>query len=219
MLDLVGEVYAPKIKVVHLGVNCESESVNSTNKKTTSFVIATPAALIPHKGHQIALNAGRLLLDRGVSNFMWYFYGDGPLKPVLAAQISALGLENVAALVGTIDHSKLLDLYRCRQIDAVVLTSVKTEDGVQEGIPVSLMEAMAFEIPVIATDSGGTLELIGGGAGMAVPQKDATAVALSIERLIRDSEFRRSQGRLGKIRVSENFNALICAQRLSQLFF
>src|SRR5882757_2496747 len=89
--------------------------------------------------------------------------GAGPLVPEIRDLVVSLGLGEKVRLLGPLDHGELLRRLAGREWDGVVLTSAATPDA-HEGIPVSLMEAMAAGIPVLATDSGGTRELIGEGA-------------------------------------------------------
>jgi len=86
-----------------------------------------------------------------------------------------------------------------------VLTSI-TSGFQPEGIPVSLMEAMSYAVPVVATDSGGTLELIGDGAGVNVPQKDSINLAKEIKRFIEDNEYHDIQGNKGRKKIADDFD-------------
>ena len=69
---------------------------------------------------------------------------------------------------GNLDHQLLIKKYENNEVDIVVISSIS--ERVPEGIPVSLMEAMSYEIPVIATDCGGTKELVDGKSGILVNQ-------------------------------------------------
>lgn len=216
LLAFMGEPYAEKIKMIHLGTDCSLDP-SAVPEDRDLFVIVTPAALLPQKGHQFAVVASRLLVDRGVNNFKWYFYGNGRLEEALASQIRSLGLENQIALAGIIDNADLMNLYRTQQVNVVVLPSVDTQ-GIPEGIPVSLMEAMACGVPVVATDCGGTTELVVDGAGLIVPQRDGAALADAIERLLTHSAFRQTLVQRGRAVVVENFNASRIAQELKVVF-
>ena len=94
----------------------------------------------------------------------------------LQAHAARLGLANRVRFLGTLDHGEVVRRLRSHEWAAVVLASSVTDDA-QEGIPVSLMEAMASLVPVVATGSGGTAELVGGGAGLLVPVGDPAALA------------------------------------------
>ncbi len=216
LLEFMGDTYAPKIKVVHLGVPCLGTLPRRSCGKE-DFLIGTPGWLLPHKGHQFALKASRLLLDQGVSNFTWYFYGEGHCRTTLTFQIKDMGLQNVIRLAGMVDNTELLQLYRQGKIDILVLPSVEV-NGIHEGIPVSLMEAMAHGVPVIATDCGGTLELIEDGAGIAVPQGDERAIATAMLKLMRDKEFYYAQAQRGLSKVYEEFDISKTAQQLGNMY-
>ena len=82
-----------------------------------------------------------------------------------------------------------------------------TSDGELEGIPVSLVEAMACGLPAVGTDAGGTPELLRDGAGIVVPQGDSKALAAAIERLAGDPALRAELGARGRERVREAFAA------------
>lgn len=69
---------------------------------------------------------------------------------------------------------------------AMALRSIVARDGDKEGIPVSLIEAMACGVPVIATDNGGIPELLEGGAGLIVPERDVPALTAAMARLMED---------------------------------
>ena len=99
----------------------------------------------------------------------------------------------------------------------VVLASLASADE-HEGIPVSLMEAMAAGVPVVATDSGGTSELIGGGAGLLVPVGDVDALADALRGIVSDQELRRAASEGGRRRVAESFDVDVIAAELRRRF-
>ena len=73
-------------------------------------------------------------------------------------------------------------MYREGRVGMVVLPSVDLGNNLHEGIPVALIEAMSYNIPVVGTHTGGIPELLEGGAGLIVPDKDPAALADAIER-------------------------------------
>jgi len=103
------------------------------------------------KNHSFLLLACHSLKTAGVP-VRCLLAGDGPEREKLAWLISELGLEWQVRLLGQIPHAQLSHLYA--QADAVVLTSHS------EGIPVTLMEAMAMERVVLAPAITGILELV-----------------------------------------------------------
>jgi len=101
-------------------------------------------------------------------------------------------------------------------VDAVVLPSITTDDNEREGIPVALMEAMAYGIPVVSTRTAGIPELISEGAGLLVGEKEAQELAGAIEKLITDEELAAEIGKRGRERVEEEFHLQKNARLLLQ---
>ena len=92
-------------------------------------------------------------------------------------------------------------------------------DGDRDGIPNTLIEAMAMEIPVISTKIIGIPELIRNGKeGLLVPQKDTVALAEAIGILIENKKKRRRLGKAGRKRIEADFNLAKTSDQLSQIF-
>jgi glycosyltransferase involved in cell wall biosynthesis len=168
--------------------------------------VLTAARLVEKKGHADLLAAVGLLKERGVPVRV-DLAGGGPLGPSLAKQVASLGLEEDVVFRGNVPHEELVRGMAAREWHAAVLSSVVSGDGELEGIPVSLVEAMACGLPAVGTDAGGTPELLRDGAGIVVPQGDATALAAAIERLAGDPALRDELGARGRERVREAFAA------------
>ena len=76
----------------------------------------------------------------------------------------------------------------------------------REGLARSVIEAMAYRVPPIVTDSGGSPELVVDGvSGFVVPPRDARSIADAIERLFRDPELRRRMGDAARERIATDF--------------
>ena len=86
--------------------------------------------------------------------------------------------------------------------DVFCLPSVK-----REGLPRAVIEAMAYGVPAIVTDSGGSPELVQNGKnGIVIPVRNAKAIADSIEKLYRDTEFKKSLGMNARKRIDAHFD-------------
>jgi glycosyltransferase involved in cell wall biosynthesis len=110
------------------------------------------------------------------------------------------------------------EMYRKREVDAVILPSFDIGDEDGEGIPVCLMDAMAYGVPVVSTDAGGIPELIGDGGGIMVEQRDAGQLADAIEMLIKDREMWCAVGEKGKRKVERDFNLRTVSESLLAIF-
>ncbi len=93
----------------------------------------------------------------------WTHIGDGPLFDELKAATALLPTNVSARLLGRMSNEAILQLYERLPIDVFVNVSAT------EGLPVSIMEAMCAGIPVIATDVGGSSELVDASTGMLLP--------------------------------------------------
>jgi glycosyltransferase involved in cell wall biosynthesis len=214
--NFIGPFLSKKIAMVHLGVEIKGFKKEKTIINDP-LIIATPGELKLHKGHIYAIEAAKKLIDIGVTNFKWGFYGSGPLLNELQKKVKELNLINHCYFPGHLDHQELLNKYENNKVDIVVSSSISISD-VFEGIPVSLMEAMSYEIPVIATDCGGTKELVDGQSGVLVNQKDPEALTNAILELINKPEYRRKIGKNGRNKIKQDFDTMKNAKDLIKLF-
>ncbi len=213
--NFLGPDSSKKILMIPLGVNV-NDFKKKTNLNKNFFVIVTPAELTNRKGHAYAIEAAKKMLDKGITNFKWFFYGSGPLKDELIKKVKDLNLINHCFFPGNLDHDLLMKKYREDEVDIVVISSISK--NVPEGIPVSLMEAMSFEIPVIATDSGSTRELVDGTSGILVNQNDSEALSSAIVKFINKPKYMKEIGKNGRNKVSQDFDAMKNANDLVKIF-
>jgi len=213
LLRIIGSKYADKVQVVHMGVKLSSidktlgaSRFNNWDNPDKKFVFIVPANLVLVKGHKYLIDAFSLLLQNEVKNFYVIFYGNGPLRKKLQEYIIDKRVEEYIEMPGALPHNELTNLYKNGNVDAVILPSINTKDGEHEGIPVALMEAMAYSIPVISTNTGGIPELIGDGSGIMVEEKNAEAIVDALERLIKDKDYRYEIGRKGRLKVEKEFD-------------
>lgn len=206
-------VPAEKIVVLHLGVHLPKERVWGGHLgRREKYVVLCPASFIPIKGHRYLIEAMRYL----PAHVELWLAGEGELRSEAEKQVKELGLSNRVRFLGVLSHDQLLALYG--EVDLVVLPSVDLGDGLHEGIPVSLIEAMSYGIPVISTNTGGIPELLRDGAGLLVPDKDPKALAEAIQTLYKDPVYAEAVGKAGKKRVEEEFSVERITKQLLELW-
>ena len=216
LADLRGRVdETSNIVLLYMGVDVPA-SPAARPPAPQPFRILVPASLVPVKGHAHVLDAVAELRARGLVLEL-EIVGDGPLRGQLTDAVLRLGLEGCVAFRGTLSHQRLLHELSRGSWDVVVLGSVPAA-GEKEGIPVSLVEAMSFGLPVVATSLGGIPELLGDGAGLLVPPGDAQALADVIEQLACDPELRARVAQAARARVEEAFDIERTAGTLASLF-
>jgi colanic acid/amylovoran biosynthesis glycosyltransferase len=203
-----------KLLVLHVGIDIPAATLVS--RSGTSLRVLTPADLVEVKGHRHLLEAIRAVESRGVAVLL-DLAGEGPLRAEVERQIAEAGLGGRVTLLGTVPHARLLHDLLARRWDAVVLPSVATPEA-EEGIPVSLIEAMGAGLPVLSTRTGAIPELLDAGAGLLVAAGDPVALADGLETLARDPDLRKRLADRGRRRALSEFNVRAVASALAQRF-
>lgn len=110
----------------------------------------------------------------------WYCIGDGEEYEVISKTVAEHHAENNVKMVGRLSNHDVLDFYEKTPVSYFVNVSTS------EGVPVSIMEAMSFGIPVIATDAGGTGELVSEKCGQILNTDiDAQALLKVLEKEVK----------------------------------
>jgi glycosyltransferase involved in cell wall biosynthesis len=160
-----------------------------------AIVLATVATLNPGKGHDLVLEAVATLAPRHDTVYV-AFVGDGELRPHLEARARELGLADRLLITGLVlDAARLLPA-----IDVLVHASRS------EGLPNAVLEAAAAGRAIVASDVGGTPEIITDGlSGLLVPPDDRAALVAAIDRVLEDAELRARLGAAARERASMAF--------------
>jgi sugar transferase (PEP-CTERM/EpsH1 system associated) len=160
-----------------------------------AFVIGTVGRLVPVKDHDTFL-ATLLRLGNAGLDCVALVAGEGPRREELEARGRAVGLGSRVRFLGNRgDVDRVL-----AALDVFLLTSVS------EGLPNSVLEAMASGLPVVATDVGGLQELVDHGVtGLLAPTKDAGALAAAVSALASDPARRQRMGAAGRSKAQSEF--------------
>jgi glycosyltransferase involved in cell wall biosynthesis len=133
-------------------------------------------------------------LDRGSARLR--VFGDGPLRASLQAAIAALDVTESVVLAGEVPDVRPY----LAESDIFVLSSRS------EGMPLSVLEAMAAGLPVVASAVGGLSEVIvDGETGLLAGAGDVELLASALRRLVGDPELRERLGVLGRRRAEEEY--------------
>jgi glycosyltransferase involved in cell wall biosynthesis len=159
--------------------------------------------LIPKKGLPTALKAFAKFAQI-YPRARFTIAGEGPMRRNLAKEAQDLGLGEQVRFAAFLDQSQLRALYEDSHI--FVHPSELPEDGNQEGIPNSMLEAMATGLPVAATRHGGIPEAVNDGeAGYLVAERDDEALANALMKLAGDLTTWRKMGQAATAAVAEHF--------------
>jgi glycosyltransferase involved in cell wall biosynthesis len=153
------------------------------------------ACLKPQKSPEDFVEvAARVLAKTDRAHFV--MAGDGEQRPSVEERIRKHGIGGHITLLGWQNEKDMPEVYR--NLDVVALTSL------WEGLPCVFSEAMACELPIVATNVDGAREaIIDGDNGYLHEAHDVEGMARSILKLVEDADLRRTMGERGKSRVME----------------
>jgi colanic acid/amylovoran biosynthesis glycosyltransferase len=157
------------------------------------------------KGHEFLLQALRRVDRRGV-DFRVVFVGDGTLRVDLERIVAADGWQDRVVFTGHVPYGSAAHLAYLRTAHVFAHPSV-TVDGHKEGIPGTIVEAMACGLPVVATHHAGIPAVVTHGReGLLVDEHDVDALADALEALIDDAALRQRLGRAAARRATESLD-------------
>jgi L-malate glycosyltransferase len=207
-------ISSEKVRVIHNGLDLKRFDAFQSHCETVPdqrghVTVAVVANLRPEKGHLMFLRTASQLTKRN-PNTRFLIIGDGPEKATIENAIHELGLTECVEMLGAVrDIPRLL-----RSVDIAVLPSLQNE-----GFPNAVMEAMGASVPVVATDTGGTRELVmDGHTGFVVQPGDVDAMTDRIATLIADRERRCKMGEAGHRRILEGFTVEKMAKEFEILY-
>jgi glycosyltransferase involved in cell wall biosynthesis len=170
--------------------------------------VVTVARLNPEKDIENLFRAAALAV-REEPGLRLEIAGDGPCLPALKRTAAELDLEDKVRFLGEV-----------REVPALLArASVFVLPSLSEGVSLTLLEAMARGLPVVATRVGGNPEVVvDGETGLLVPARDPAALAAGVLRLFRDPGEGRRMGAAGRMRVETHFDVRRMAARYEALY-
>lgn len=175
-----------EVKVIYDGVNVKESAKhnpsqilrNEFNIDADTLIIGNFAGLTRQKDIFTFLNAARLILDHSDRKIKFIIVGEGPLEAELKEYSSSICINSEVIFPGfRNDFHNILP-----ELDIFMLSSQT------EGIPLSVLEAFACRVPVVATAAGGTGEVVKNRiTGMLSPVKDAAALAANALEVINNN--------------------------------
>jgi glycosyltransferase involved in cell wall biosynthesis len=164
-------------------------------------VVLTVARLIEKKGLGDLVAACGILVRRGLP-LRLEVVGDGPLRDRLEAEARR---ERVLVVFrGAVPNEQVLDRYR--RATVFCLPCVVAKSGDRDGLPTSVLEAMALGLPVVTTSLNGLAEaVLHERTGLIVPDRDPTSLADALERLLGDRDLRERLSHDARSHVEEHF--------------
>jgi glycogen(starch) synthase len=194
-------------EVVPLGVDptVYVPSKKNTGKGEEEIAISNVARFTPLKGHICFIKVAKKLL-REQRNVKFVLPGTGPLLPKIEGSVSNLRIE-FPGYVNERDKIKIL-----QGSDIFLNTSF------QEGFGISVCEAMACQLPVVAFDVPGVRDLVTPSCGFLVPPGEIDLMIARVKELIENDSLRKEMGRRARERVLEFFTWQRAAERIFEIY-
>lgn len=219
LIERLQEMGAPaqRLRLNRTGIPLDDfPEIQRTAPANGAWRLVQACRLIAKKGLRTALEAfARLHASHPAARFV--IAGEGPLRPELEKWIAGLGLTGAVELRGFLSQQELNALYA--ESHLFLHPSEMTADQNQEGVPNSMLEAMATGLPVVATLHGGIPEAVTHeGNGLLVPERNPAALFEALERLTSSPELLARCGRAAAAAVREEFSQTRAIERLETFY-
>ena len=214
----LGEWVRPKIHIVHCGIIPETYSAQPRHwQPGETLELINIGSLQPYKGQKYLVEACALLKEWRIPFHCRVIGGSDEVRADLEARIAQHGLSEHVFLLGGKTQQEVADLLQSAH--CYVQPSIITPSGKMEGIPVALMEAMAAELPALATAISGVPELVRPDeTGYLVPPEDVPALANALAHIYHHPEEAAQLAKNGRALVLSEFELRTNVQQLSELF-
>ena len=205
------------VYIVNNGIDSNPDSLNNTAKKDRTditeftrdgFIIGAIGRLSAEKGFEFLLAAIALLHKQGLGVKL-VLAGDGPLRADLQQQAISLGIDKIVLFTGYLANASLyLDCF-----------DVLTISSLSEGLPITLLEAMRANVPVISTRVGGIPDVIADGkSGLLVNPGNAEELGEAIKWMAANPEMHDSMIKRAESRFRDNYTSEIMVMKYLDIY-
>ncbi len=216
-------------RLIHLGCPSEKLRINRTGIPLNDFPFVDRQ--LPPDGKWKVVQACRLIPKKGVATSLrafaifkkdnpkaeFFIAGKGPLQPELEMLADGLGILRDVHFVGFLSQPKLLELYASSHLFLHPSEISANQD--QEGVPNSVLEAMATGLPVIATRHGGIPEAVDHGrTGLLVAEEDHVGLANAMQEIIRSPGLLKQMGAHARSTVVDRFEQEVQIDHLESFY-
>jgi glycosyltransferase involved in cell wall biosynthesis len=210
-----------KDKIENLGISCNKIAIIHNGVDTALF---TPRGSDRVANKKQVLWVGRHVQGKGVEYLVEAFarvikkdpdthlvlVGDGPEKNAIEERIKKLHLQTSVTLIEYLDNGELPLIYK--NSDVFVLPSL------MEGVPRTILEAMACGVPVVTTDHLTHLAPIIEGSGLMVPPKDPQGLSEAILTILKDSSIAERMGKRARAKIEQDYSWEDTVRRTLELY-
>jgi L-malate glycosyltransferase len=193
------------IAIVHNGITVPKKI--NPSKERGPLIFGSAGRFFPVKNFPLMIEIARIVKANSCIKFK--LAGDGPQRSILISLIREYGLEQSFELCGHQDNIE--SFYG--QLDVFINTSF------HEGIPMTVLEAMSFGIPIVGSKTGGIPEIIDDGKdGFLIQPGNAEGFAEKCLFLFRDEAMRKQMGAAAREKIIASFSIKSCAENYRVLY-
>lgn len=187
---------------------CPTPTAPIINRDTLTLGVA--CRLAPQKGLGVLLHALASLSENTSTPIALKIAGEGPEREALSHIAHELKLDGVVQFLGHVDAVETF----YRSLDVLVLPAVS-----DEGMPLTILEAMATGLPIVTSEIGGAKEVIRDGVdGLIVPPNEPEALAAALVELRDNPARRRQMGRNALLRVQSEFSPRAQVEAVAEIY-
>jgi len=211
------KIAADKILLVPNGVPIpDLEQAPETNRRLRAelgiaegrLVLGTVGRIVDAKAYPDLLDAVDRLRE-SYPDICWLQVGEGPLRDELAAEVKARGLEDNVLMAGRRDDIG----------DLLAVMDVWVMSSIREGLPVSLLEAMAASRPIVATSVGGIPDAVANGtSALLVPPSEPEAMAAAVGKLLAEPGLAADLGSSARRRAIDEYGIDSVVRRIEDVY-
>ncbi|WP_148572962.1 glycosyltransferase family 4 protein [Nocardioides caldifontis] len=205
---LVGALGSDRVRLVENGVDLHRFTPSTGHHRPPRLLYV--GLLTPRKGVLDLLSASSTLRDEGLEHELWLLGGTPDEGPAAAEPVLAAARDN-ARLLGTRPPEEMPAVYT--GADVFCLPSW------WEAMPMSVLEAMASGLPVVASDVGDVARLVEDGhTGFVVAPQAPEQLAVALRKVLSDADRARAMGAAGRRRVEERYSAARVADAICEVY-
>lgn len=184
------------------------KNIQNSNDTVKLITVGRLSSQEQYKGHDIVIQAIKLLVDQGINNLEYRIVGHGDDQTRLEKLVADLQIEKYVKFYGFVSDEKLKKVY-CESDIFIMLSAVSLESSNPkgEGFGIVFIEAAMYKLPLIGPNVGGSLDIIDNRVnGFTINPKSPEQCANCITKLINDEKLRITFGKEARKKILNNFS-------------
>jgi colanic acid/amylovoran biosynthesis glycosyltransferase len=202
------KINVDKGNVLRCGIDLNKFFPNTQNKNKDEIIFLQVSSLAEKKGHEYTIRAFTKFFKKNEiykEKVRIIFTGEGDRKEALIQLVRELDLQSNVKFIGNVSPDEAVVLMN--EADVYVHHSIESSNGDKEGVPTSIMEAMAMKLPILSSFHAGISELVEHGVnGLLCNEKDIETYAQQIMEILHWKELNINRDKVERLYSNKNHN-------------